>query len=400
MKEPTLFSFFSTRLNGFGIASLMFFCLALLAASCSETGLNSDEANISSEDFYSSNNYAPKVLLSGKFAEGKNSRAKGPHLSNSAEFSSPLFGLATAPNGDILVADAGAGVATINGATDIPLPGISDMSPLGRGTMWALEGLTGKPGDDTGQALYRVSKGKNKLIADLFDFEATNNPDGQAVDSNPFDVQSLGGSAALVADAGGNSLLRVDNEGNINVLAIFPNELESTENVKNLVGCPDSGADLCGLPPMLPTQSVPTSIAIGPDGHYYVGELKGFPAPTGESGIWRVSPDASGAMCGSSPDCVKVFDGGFTSVIDLAFDAAGNLHIAELDEQSWFAVEVLGPGALAGGTINSCDLGALSCTEVATGIPILTAITFGTDGTLWATKNALIPGLAEVIEVQ
>lgn len=400
MKEPTLFSYFRIKLNSFGIASLMIFSLALLAASCSETGLNSDEANIAKDDFHSSTKYAPKALLSGKLTEGKNSRAKGPHSSNSEEFSSPLFGLATAPNGDILVADAGAGVATIHGVTEISLPGITDMSPLGRGSMWALEGLTGNPGDDTGQALYRVSKGKNKLIADLFDFEAANNPDGQAVDSNPFDVQSLGGSAALVADAGGNSLLRVDNQGNINVLAIFPNELESTDNVKNLVGCPDSGADLCELPPTIPAQPVPTSIALGPDGHYYVGELKGFPAPTGASNIWRVSPDASEAMCGSSPDCVKVFDGGFTSIIDLAFDAAGNLHVAELDEQSWFAVEVLGPGALAGGTINSCDLDALSCTEVATGIPILTSITFGTDGTLWATKNALIPGLAEVIEVE
>lgn len=400
MKEPTHFSYFRTKLNGFGITSLMIFSLALLAASCSETGLNSDEANIGSEDFHSSTKYAPKALLSGKLAENMNSRAKGPHFSNSEEFTSPLFGLATAPNGDILVADAGAGVATIHGATDIFLPGITDMSPLGRGTMWALEGLTGNPGDDTGQALYRASKGESKLIADLFDFEATNNPDGQAVDSNPFDVQSLGGSAALVADAGGNSLLRVDNQGNINVLAIFPNEPVSTDNVKNLVGCPDSGADLCGLPPTIPAQPVPTSIALGPDGYYYVGELKGFPAPVGASSIWRVSPEASGAMCGSSPDCVKVFDGGFTSIIDLAFDAAGNLHVVELDEQSWFAVEVLGPGSLAGGTINSCDLDALSCTEVATGIPILTSITFGTDGTLWATKNALIPGLAEVIEVE
>lgn len=83
----------------------------------------------------------------------------------------------------------------------------------------------------------------------------------------------------------------------------------------------------------------------------------------------------------------------------MAFDSDGNLYVAETDEQSWFAVENFDPATLAGGTINSCDLGTASCTEVVLDIPILTAITFGNDGTLWATRNALIPGLAEVIAV-
>ncbi len=315
-------------------------------------------------------------------------------------FSSPLFGLATAPNGDILVADAGAGVSDQSGVTEISLPGITDIGPIGRRSLWATKGLTGDPGDDTGQALYRLAKGKKRMIADLFEFEQANNPDGASlIDSNPFDVQSLGEKSALVADAGANALLRVDNQGNIQVVALFPSELVSTANIKSLVGCPAGPPGICGLPAEIPAQSVPTSIAIGPSGDYYVGELKGFPAPTGASHIWRIDPDASGVTCGSSPDCQKVFDGAFTSVIDLAFDASGILHVAELDEESWFAVESLTPADLTGGTINECDLDIESCTERATGIPILTSITFGTDGTLWATKNALIPGSAEVISV-
>ncbi len=262
--------------------------------------------------------------------------------------------------------------------------------------MWATKGITGAPGDNTGQALYRVSNGRVRLIADLYDFEATHNPDGQNIDSNPFDVASLGGRAALVADAAANALLRVDNQGHVGVVAIFPPELVSTANVKGLVGCPAGPPNLCGLPDMIPAQAVPTSIAIGPDGYYYVGELKGFPAPTNASNVWRIAPDASGAVCGSSPDCVKVFDGGFTSIIDLAFNAAGVLHVVELDEQSWFALEI---GGGSGGTINACNVTTLSCSEVATGIPMLTAITFGRGGTLWATQNALIPGVADVIQV-
>lgn len=403
MEESAQVTRYSYKTYRKGVLCVIITCFAFIIASCSDVSLDSTETAPNAGELLSSYNTHPAAILSSKgivknWAHSNWQETKKP--GEPTELTSPLFGLATAPNGDILVADAGAGIVGLNGATDIILPGVSDMSPIGGGSMWATEGITGSPGEDTGQALYRVSKGGKWLVADLFEFEDINNPDGQAVDSNPFDVQSLGGRAALVADAGANDLLRVNNQGKIDVLAIFPNEMVSTSNVKELLGCPAGPPGICGLPDMIPGQAVPTSIAIGPDGYYYVGELKGFPAPAGASNIWKVSPDASGAMCGTSPDCVKVFDGGFTSIIDLAFDAKGNLHVAELDEQSWFAVEVLGPGAIAGGTINSCDLTSLSCTEVATGIPILTAITFGKDGTLWATKNALIPGLAEVIEVQ
>jgi hypothetical protein len=281
--------------------------------------------------------------------------------------------------------------------------------------MWALKGLTGAPGEDTGQGLYRAAKGQNRLIVDLYAFEENQDPDepmpnngvdDRAPDSNPFDVQSLGGEAALVADAGGNDLLRVDNEGNVEVLAVLPDELVPTANFKNLIGCPledpPEEQNPCDLPPELPAQPVATSVAVGPNGYYYVGELKGFPAPTGESNVWKIAPDASWAECGSSPDCQKLFDGGFTSIIDLRFDDDGTLHVVELDEKSWLAVEPGFRDFLVGGTINACDLGASSaaaCTEVATGIPILTAITFDKDGTLWATKNALLPSEATVVEI-
>ena len=380
--------------------------LSVLTAGCADQVLSPTAKNASSEKHsetaFSTSQVHPQVLLSAhatQEAMEKKERdiSQRAHQSNGGGFASPLFGLATAPNGEILVADAGAGVATLSGMTDIRLPGITDMDPLGRGSMWAIKGLTGAPGDDTGQALYRTTKGENREIVDLFAFEEKNNPDGaDLIDSNPFDVHSLGGQAALVADAGGNDLLKVDNQGNVDVLAVFPSELVSTDNVKDLVGCPEGPPNICGLPPEIPAQPVPTSIAVGPDGYYYVGELKGFPAPTGESNIWRIAPDASGAMC-PSLDCQKVFDGGFTSIIDLGFDAEGTLHVAELDEDSWFAVEVLGGGA--GGTINACDVDAGTCSEVATGIPVLTAITFGKDGTLWATQNALSAEDADVVQI-
>lgn len=367
--------------------------LLVLTAGCTEETLTSPlEENASTEaapetSALRADRMTPRVLLRDAHAQ----------TSSTGGFASPLFGLGTAPNGAIFVADAGAGIANRNGTLGVFLPGVSAIGPLARRSGWAATGAGGDPTTDTGQGLYAIIDGQPTLVANLFAFEAANDPDGAGVDSNPFDVAPLGVSAALVADPGANALLRVNRQGNVHVLAVFPDELASTANVKELFGCPNGPPDICGLPPMIPAQAVPTSVAIGPDGNYYVGELKGFPAPTDESNIWRVSPHADGAVCGSSPDCVKVADGGFTSIIDLAFGPGGTLYVAELDEQSWFAVEVLGGGA--GGTINSCSPASMTCSEVATGIPILTAITRGNDGTLWATQNALIPDLAEVISI-
>lgn len=316
-----------------------------------------------------------------------------------AGFSGPLFGLATSPNGDLLVADTGAGVVSQNG-TRVPmpaLPGITDIGVLGKGSLWVTRTGT-DPQQDTGQGLYRLSNGKLRKLVDLYAFEAANNPHpGDATESNPFDVQPIDDEHALVVDSAGNDLLRIDGKGKVDVLAVFPNALASTANIKSLVGCPAGPPSICNLPGQIPAQPVPTSIAIGPDGWYYIGELKGFPAPTGASRIWRVAPWASWADCGNSNDCQVVFDGGFTSIIDMAFGPDGLLYVVELDEATWFAVEVL--HAPTTGTINACDVAAHACTVLQGGLPTPTAITFGKDGTLWSTEFALAPPLARVVAI-
>ncbi len=325
---------------------------------------------------------------------------EGPAFLKSANaFAGPLFDLVTAPNKDILVADATKGITDIYGNVEAVLPGVTSVDLVGKGMMWATTGPAGDPTQDNGQALYRVFKNRTELVVNLFAFEAEDNPDGEEIpDSNPYSVVALSANKALVVDSGGNDLLRVDHKGNVEVLAVFPKQLVSTQDIKNLAGCPpDSDEGLCGLPPMMPTEAVPTSVVIGPDGYYYVSELKGFPSPLGVANIWRVSPDASGAMCGESPDCVKVFDGGFTSIIDMAFDKNGMLYVAEMDVNGWFAVEAF--SLVTGGVIKACDPETLECNVIASGIPLLTAITFDKKGKLWATQNALIPGMAEVVEI-
>jgi hypothetical protein len=83
---------------------------------------------------------------------------------------------------------------------------------------------------------------------------------------------------------------------------------------------------------------------------YYGGELKGFPAPTGASRIWRIERGTRHATCGSDPRCSIVADG-FTSIVDLKIGRGGNMYVTEIDEASWAAVEI--PGLQpAGGTVN------------------------------------------------
>ncbi|MUP45983.1 ScyD/ScyE family protein [Gramella sp. BOM4] len=312
--------------------------------------------------------------------------------------SSPLFDLATAPNNDILVADASLGIVNLSGDVEVSLPGITALDPLGRNSMWAVVSAGAETEEDNGQALYRVSKGKARMLANLFAFEEHNNPDGDDINSNPYSVASLGGDEALVVDAGANDLLRVDNQGNIEVVTVFPREMVSTAHIKSLAGCPGTIPFICNLDDEIPAQAVPTSVVVGPDGYYYVGELKGIPGTPNESNIWKISPTASEAECGSSADCVKAFDGGFTSIVDMTFGPDGRLYVVELDENSWAAIEIF--GQITGSNIKACDTGTLDCETIASGIPIVTAITFDKDGNLWATKNALIPNMAEVIQIQ
>lgn len=323
-------------------------------------------------------------------------------LPDSQTYATPAFHVSAAPGGSLFVADAGAGIVELRkGASSMlaELPGVTDVAAIGRGSLFATTG--GGPETPPGTAqLFRVSNGRTALVADLRDFEATVNPDGsEIIDTNPFSVVALNGGRALVADAGGNVLLTVANDGSIDWVALFPEEIVSTANIQSLAGCPEAAPEVafaCGLPPMMPAQPVPTSVAIGPDGAFYVGELKGFPGPTGESRVWRIEPGALHADCGTSPACSVVADG-FTSIVDLNFGADGTLYVTELDEASWAAIEIF--GTVTGGTVNACNVTSGACSVVATGLPMAMSATPAADGGLYALILGLVPGAAEVIQL-
>ncbi len=308
-------------------------------------------------------------------------------------YESPLFGLATAIDDDLLVADGGQGILKVDNGSGFlltPLVDATDVSTAPRGTLYALTS-----GGPTNAKIFRIDKqGHAAELADLWAFEAANNPHPADVESNPFDVAETRRGDALVADAAGNTALEVGKDGAVKLVAVFTDELVSTENAKKIFGCPEGPPDVCGLPPMIPAQPVPASNAVGPDGDYYVGELKGIPAPIGESRIWKISNHYRNQTC-PGKRCQLLFDN-FTSIIDLEFGPDGRLYVAQIDDASWLAMEF---GQGVGGSVHACNLTTKACETIVSGVPMLTAITFRKDGSLWGTVNSLIPGLADVVQL-
>lgn len=348
------------------------------------------------------------------------------------QFAPPVFDIAAAPNGNILVAEtvfpvveAGVGgtMSTIKeirrngrgGVRDVvdmthdPGAPVNGLATLGARSFFAAVGAK-----DLARAggVWHVTPGGQRLIADVEAFETEVDPDASegpqwkipaceenpdagfsaGPQSNPYHVAQLRGGTALVADGAGNYLLEANMNGRMDWVAVFTPPTPTGDSS-------DDPADWMVLFPLGPdancyVQPVPTSVAIGPDGGYYVGELTGVtPADIGIgaspntdlSRVWRIEPGARNVTCPSA-DCEQVL-GGFTSILDVAFGPDGMLYVVEYDEDNWFAATEL--GAPAGGTINACDVGTGACSVVEGGLTLPSAITFDKWGDLWLLENNL-----------
>lgn len=330
---------------------------------------------------------AATMLIAGLAAQAHASARR------SVSFASPLFGM-DARGGSLYVADAGRGVVKVTGGDRqliASLPGVADVAVYGHDRLYAVTG-------DPDARLYRIVNGHVSQIANLGAFEARVNPDRGEIDSNPFGVAALPGGRALVSDAAANDLLMVHANGRIHWVATLPNQLVSTGNAKRIVGCPKpadpQNEEICHLPAQIPAQAVATSIAVGPDGSWYVSELKGFPAPLHRSRVWRIRAGTVHARCGSSPRC-HVALRGLTSIVDLDFAPSGVLRVVELDEASWFAVE---SGVPTVGSIDSCNVWTGHCGVLAH-LPMPSAVA-STGGHVYATRLSLVPGQAGVVRIR
>jgi hypothetical protein len=196
------------------------------------------------------------------------------------------------------------------GPTDVAARGTLPRFTVGLGADPALRDSLPEEGQEAlGWLLRQRGRSGWRQVADVAGFEADANPDGGLPDSNPTSVFFKGGSWYM-ADAGGNSLVRLDPRGRLSTVAVFPDRL---------VDAPE----FLQLPPgtQIPMQSVPTSVVRGPDGAFYVGELTGFPFVAGSARVHRVVP-------GGQPEVVAE---GFTNIVDIAFDRHGRLYVLEID---------------------------------------------------------------------
>lgn len=193
--------------------------------------------------------------------------------------------------------------------------GPQDISLRGGGRIYVSIGLGGGAalraalGSDFGWLIRaRKESGTWTRVVDVAGHEFAANPDNGALDSNPYGLLA-GSGRRIVVDAGGNSLLRVAGNGQISTIAVFPSRAQGRV-----------------------TDSVPTAVAVGPDGAFYVSELTGVPFTPGSARVYRVVP-------GQAP---QIFLEGFTAIIDLTFGPDGSLYVLQFATGPFLS----GPGAL------------------------------------------------------
>jgi hypothetical protein len=225
-----------------------------------------------------------------------------------------------------------------------------------------------------GRVLRVKRHGRIASLVDVWDFERDTNPDrlvgSPEIDSNGVDVL-LDRWRLIIADAGGNTLLKAHPQGVLRVLSLFPNRPVPFDSEE------------------IPMQAVPTGVVKGPHGDYFMSQLTGFPFPPGAANVYRVDRRTGEA---------EVFASGFTNIMDLAFDRHGTLWVLEIDHDSLFGP--VGPstdGAIfavdENGTSEQLELEPGTLTHPG-------GITVGWDGALYVTNNADVADEGEVLRIE
>jgi hypothetical protein len=196
------------------------------------------------------------------------------------------------------------GLLSIAGPDGTGAVGVDDVSVARRGGgLFLIATSVGCPGQEPpglhpeilrqSGKLLRARHGAKRVVADITAFECANDPDQQGVESNPYSVFARSNRSQVVADAAADAILRVRN-GRVSLLAVIPPSPNGTDQV-------------------------PTSVARGPDGAYYVGTLAEG-AGNGGANIWRIVP-------GQAPE---VYVDGLTTVVDIAFGPDGSVYASQL----------------------------------------------------------------------
>ena len=126
---------------------------------------------------------------------------------------------------------------------------------------------------------------------------------------------------------------------------------------------------------------VPTSVAY--HGNFYVGNLDTFPITPGASKIIKITPSGQ----------VSTVATGLTTVLGVAFDHEGYMYVLENTTVPGF------PTPFTGKVLRVTDDGV---EEIATGLFLPTAMTFGPDGALYVSNVGFGPppiGMGEIVRI-
>ncbi|WP_392483181.1 ScyD/ScyE family protein [Nostoc sp. C110] len=226
-------------------------------------------------------------------------------------------------------------------------------------------------------------------VADLANYELANNPDGGDVGSNPLGFV-IDGNKLVAVDAGANNLLSVNTDGrNLQAIVAFPQDIltnpvfpPSGTPSNEPAQVPSQGEEVRS--PQFATQAVPSSVAKGPDGAYYVSQFTGFPFPEDGAKIYRVGADGTST----------VFADGFTQLTDLEFDTEGNLYALQYANQSAWK------GDFDGSVIKIAADGTRTTLLSGNGLESPSALTIGLDGAVYVTNRGDRPGLGQVLKIE
>ncbi|MDD9350330.1 ScyD/ScyE family protein [Mumia sp.] len=227
-------------------------------------------------------------------------------------------------------------------------PEVGGVSVSGRTVYFAETGFSMDPEVPSGFTGIKAidARGNVRVVADTGTYEERNNPDGDVEygardisdeclaqvptgpeyppmiytgDINPHPYATLPGprGTVYVADAGANSIQRIDRRGRVTTLAILP-PVPATITAENAeqFGLPDCivGLAYWGDP-------VPTDLEWGPDGWIYLTLLPGGLEAPGTAAVYKVHP-GSGRF--------KKVSAGFSTATNLALTPKGDIYVTEL----------------------------------------------------------------------
>ncbi|MDQ4037791.1 MAG: ScyD/ScyE family protein [Actinomycetota bacterium] len=306
------------------------------------------------------------------------------------------LGLDVSGNGTIYVAEAFAGQITRvlpSGARSVLFRGdsVSGVASTVLGgvaiTLSTFPEEEAPPLDTTLELV--APNGSHVTLASLQDHEVQNNPDGEQsygflnlpagcqaklppflqpytgiVESNPYKVATLGPISYAVADAAGNSIVRVTVGQQPKTVAVLP----AVPQRITPAAAAELGLPLCTVGRVYSSEPVPTDVEVGPDGFWYVSSLPGVPDIPNTGSVFRVNPDTG---------AVNLVARGFSGAVDLAVAEDGTIYVAEL---------------------NSNRISAISNGVVSTVVDVFSpgAVEIADDGTIYATTGVFGPSGAVV----